>query len=113
MELNSCESACINGPCSLNKDNTAIIANAKLRNYVKDNSGSHVLLRKKTNIDISEELLRKCASIAAYYSKCKDSSKVEVQYTTIKFIKKPKNSRPGFVTFSKYNSIMVEPKRAT
>ncbi len=81
--------------------------------HVKDNSGSHVLLRKKTNIDISEELLRKCASIAAYYSKCKDSSKVEVQYTTIKFIKKPKNSRPGFVTFSKYNSIMVEPKRAT
>ena len=81
--------------------------------HVKDNSGSHVLLRKKTNIDISEELLRKCASIAAYYSKCKDSSKVEVQYTTIKFIKKPKNSRPGFVAFSKYNSIMVEPKRAT
>ncbi len=81
--------------------------------HVKDNSGSHVLLRKKTNIDVSEELLRKCASIAAYYSKCKDSSKVEVQYTTIKFIKKPKNSRPGFVTFSKYNSIMVEPKRAT
>ena len=81
--------------------------------HVKDNSGSHVLLRKKTNIDVSEELLRKCASIAAYYSKCKASSKVEVQYTTIKFIKKPKNSRPGFVTFSKYNSIMVEPKRAT
>lgn len=81
--------------------------------HVKDNSGSHVLLRKKTNIDISEELLRKCASIAAYYSKCKDSSKVEVQYTTIKFIKKLKNSRPGFVAFSKYNSIMVEPKRAT
>lgn len=100
-----------------NKQNDLITFKVANKNdiwfHVKDNSGSHVILRKKYNNDVSEELLRKCASIAAYYSKCKDSSKVEVQYTTINFIKKPKNSKPGFVTFSKYNSIIVEPKRAT
>lgn len=38
LELNTCQGSCINGPCSLNKDNTAIIANSKIRSYVKNNS---------------------------------------------------------------------------
>ena len=55
LELNSCESACINGPCSLNKDNTAIIANAKIRNYVKDNSGKNEknVMTKLESVDIT------------------------------------------------------------
>ena len=55
LELNSCESACINGPCSLNKDNTAIIANAKIRNYVKDNSGTNEknAMTKLESVDIT------------------------------------------------------------
>ena len=55
LELNSCESACINGPCSLNKDNTAIIANAKIRNYVKDNSGTNEknVMTKLESVDIT------------------------------------------------------------
>ena len=49
LELNTCQGSCINGPCSLNKDNTAIIANSKIRNYVKNNS----CIDKKT--ELSEE----------------------------------------------------------
>ena len=75
--------------------------------HAKDIHGSHVVL--KMDHDVSKELIKQCASIAAYYSKAKSSSKVEVQYTKIKNIKKPRNSKPGFVVFSKYQSIVVPP----
>lgn len=37
LELNACEHACVNGPCSLNKSDSSIIANSKVRNYVRSN----------------------------------------------------------------------------
>ena len=33
LELNSCEYACVNGPCSLIKEGTAVAANAEIRQY--------------------------------------------------------------------------------
>lgn len=78
--------------------------------HAKDIHGSHVVLCLNNQNDPSEKIIYKCASIAAFYSKAKDSSKVEVQYTQIKNIKKPKNSKPGFVIFNQYKSIIVEPK---
>lgn len=77
--------------------------------HAKDIQGSHVILKQSNNI--SDDLISKCASLAAFYSKAKKSSKVEVQYTTVKNIKKPKNSKPGFVVLNQYNSIFVEPKQ--
>lgn len=55
LELNTCQSSCINGPCSLNKDNTAITANSKIRNYVKNNTliNEEVKKEKIEEIDIS------------------------------------------------------------
>lgn len=37
LELNACEHACVNGPCSLNKNDSSIIANSKVRDYVRNN----------------------------------------------------------------------------
>ncbi len=37
IELNSCEHACVNGPCSLIKKGTAVNANQKIRRYVHYN----------------------------------------------------------------------------
>lgn len=56
LELNICQSSCINGPCSLNKDNTAIIANSKIRNYVRNNSLTNNAANvKDEEVDISHE----------------------------------------------------------
>lgn len=78
--------------------------------HAKDIHGSHVVLSLNHQNKPSEDTISKCASIAAFYSKAKASSKVEVQYTEIKNIKKPRNSKPGFVVFNQYKSIIVEPK---
>lgn len=78
--------------------------------HAKDIQGSHIVLSLANQSTPSEDTICKCASVAAFYSKAKDSSKVEVQYTEIKNIKKPKNSKPGFVVFHQYKSIIVNPK---
>ena len=41
LELNVCESSCVNGPCSLNKNSAAIKSNAAVREYVKRNVTSN------------------------------------------------------------------------
>ena len=76
--------------------------------HAKDIQGSHVIL--KNSHSLTDDLISKCASLAAFYSKARESTKVEVQYTEVKNIKKPKNSKPGFVVFNQYKSIFVEPK---
>ncbi len=78
--------------------------------HAKDIHGSHVILKLNSNELINESIINKCASIAAYYSKSRESSKVLVEYTFVKNIKKPKNSKPGFVTFSNYKTVLVQPK---
>lgn len=72
--------------------------------------GSHVILKLNQNKEITDDIISKVASIAAYYSKGRNSSKVNVQYTKVKNIKKPKNAKPGFVIFNHYKTIIVEPK---
>ena len=77
--------------------------------HAKDIHGSHVVLKLNDANDISDNLVKKCASIAAYHSKAKDSTKILVEYTYIKNIKKPKGSKPGFVTLTNYKTILVKP----
>lgn len=71
--------------------------------------GSHVILKLDNNKEVTDEIISNVASIAAYYSKGRNSSKVNVQYTEVKNIKKPRNAKPGFVVFNRYNSLVVEP----
>ncbi len=70
--------------------------------------GSHVLI--KTNGDeLSDEEYVEAARIAAYYSKAKNSSSVEIDYTKKSNVKKPTNAKPGFVIYETNYSMLVEP----
>lgn len=77
--------------------------------HVKDFHGSHVVLRINGK-QVNDTILIKCAKLAAFYSQSKASTKVLVQYTKIKNISKPKNSRPGMVVFNNYKTLLVNPK---
>ena len=54
LELNACQSSCVNGPCSLNKKSTAITSKAKVRKYVSENQSNaeQSVYNKETNVDI-------------------------------------------------------------
>jgi predicted ribosome quality control (RQC) complex YloA/Tae2 family protein len=74
--------------------------------------GSHVLVRNPRNRDVPPDVLLKAASLAAFYSKGKESSKVSVTYTRAGLVRKPKGAKPGLVTLSERRSLMVKPEDA-
>jgi len=76
--------------------------------HVKDIPGSHVILKTS---DPDEQSITEAATIAAYYSKARDSSKVPVDYVQIKHIRKPNGAKPGFVIFEGQKTILVDPDR--
>lgn len=74
--------------------------------HVKDFPGSHVIL-KTENKTPSQETLYKCANLAKMHSKAKQSSNVLVDYTYIKYVKKPSSSKPGMVIYKNQKTINV------
>ena len=74
--------------------------------HVRDIPGSHVILRTGGEAP-SEETLHLAAQIAAHFSKARGSSTVPVDYTAIRFVKKPSGSVPGFVRFTHEKTLFV------
>ena len=73
--------------------------------HVKDLHGAHVVI---TTSHPSEEEIRLCAQLAAYYSRARESSSIPVNYTLIKHIKKIPGSKTGLVSMSEYNTIYID-----
>ena len=68
--------------------------------------GSHVILKtegKKVDFDT----ILKCAKLAAQNSKAKNSSNVPVDYTFVKYVRKPSGSKPGLAIYTNYKTIFV------
>lgn len=79
--------------------------------HVRFLPGSHLLLKtEQRNLYPTAELIQKAASLAAYFSKARNSDKVEVIYTLAKYLKKPKKGKAGEVLLSHERSILVRPK---
>lgn len=58
---------------------------------------------------IPDEVLLAAAEICAYYSDGRNGTKIPVDYTRRKFVKKPPASNAGFVIYTDYKTILVEP----
>ncbi len=80
--------------------------------HVKDIHGSHVILVTNGSMP-SQEVINKCASITAYHSKAIQSSNVSVDYTLVKYVKKPKLAKHGMVIYTNQKTITVKPKKET
>lgn len=76
--------------------------------HTKDIHGSHVIL-KTDGKEIEYETINKCASLAAFHSKASNSSNVPVDYTYIRYVKKPSGAKPGMVIYTNYNTVNVNP----
>ena len=74
--------------------------------HAKDYHGSHVIIDSDK---LDEDLIRKCANIAAYYSKGRYSSSVPVNYCLVKDIKKIPGAKMGFVSIKNYKTIYIDP----
>lgn len=75
--------------------------------HVKNFPGSHVILytdgKEPTDKDYTQ-----AAMLAAYHSSVRGSRNTEVDYTRVRYVKKPSGSKPGFVTYDKYYTAVVD-----
>lgn len=70
--------------------------------------GSHVIIKGK---NIPESTLLEAATLAAFYSKGKNSTKVPVDYTLVKNVKKPSSAKPGMVIYSTNKTLYIDPPK--
>lgn len=76
--------------------------------HVKDIAGSHVIIKTEGKTP-PERTIVEAARLAAYHSKAKNGSGVPVDYTAVKFVKKPAGARPGTVIFTDNRTLYVTP----
>ncbi len=74
--------------------------------HAKDFHGAHLVVNSDNP---SEEVLRMCANLAAYFSNGRMSSSVPVNYCLAKNLKKVKGAKAGFVTIRNYKTIYIDP----
>ncbi|MCI7331413.1 MAG: NFACT RNA binding domain-containing protein [Selenomonadaceae bacterium] len=70
--------------------------------------GSHVILRNG-GAPLSDADIDMAASLAAYFSQAQGGSGIPVDYTEVRYVKKPSGARPGFVIFTNQKTLYVTP----
>lgn len=70
--------------------------------------GSHVIL-STGGAQPDEESVAEAASLAAYFSQAQGSTKVPVDYTPVKYVKKPAGAKPGMVVYTTYKTMLTDP----
>ena len=69
--------------------------------------GSHVILRCD-GLEPPARSIEQAASLAAYYSQGREGGKLPVDYTMVRFVRKPSGALPGKVIYTDYKTILAE-----
>ena len=78
--------------------------------HAKDMPGSHVII---VGEDPDDDTILFAARLAALYSKVRASSRVPVDYTLRRYVRKPGGAKPGFVIYTNQRTLFVEPAQET
>ena len=70
--------------------------------------GSHVILWLEGG-EADAQSITEAAILAATFSQAGDSTRVPVDYTPVKYVKKPVGARPGMVVYTTYQTAVVDP----
>lgn len=76
--------------------------------HAKGMPGSHVIV-KANNEELPDRVFEEAGKLAGYYSKGRDSDKIEIDYLQKKNVKKPNGSAPGFVVYYTNYSLTIHP----
>ena len=73
--------------------------------------GAHVILWAEGR-EPDARSITEAAMLAAYYSQSRDGENVPVDYTPVKYVRKPNGARPGMVIYTTYQTAYVTPDPA-
>jgi predicted ribosome quality control (RQC) complex YloA/Tae2 family protein len=81
--------------------------------------GAHVVVRRPPGREVSAETLLDAAQLALYYSFAERSArllekgiKADVDYTPVKYVRKPRGAKAGAVLLARHKTVRVELERA-
>lgn len=74
-------------------------------------AGSHVIIRAD-GAEIPDRTIEEAAVLAATCSKGRNGTKIPVDYTRARYVKKPNGAKPGMVIFTNYQTVLVDPDEA-
>ena len=82
--------------------------------HIQKQPGSHViLLTGGTPLEeLPDQTIEEAAMLAACNSSGRESSRVPIDYTLVKNIKKPNGARPGMVIYETYYTMLTTPDHA-
>lgn len=74
--------------------------------HIKDYPGTHTILFLNGK-EPTDKAIYEAAKISAGLSKDK-SGKIEIDYTKVRYVKKPRGSKPGMVIYTDYKTIIID-----
>ena len=77
--------------------------------HVQKYHSSHVVILTEGK-KVPDRVLERAGEICAYYSEAKGGNKVPVDYCERRFVKKPPKTNAGFVNYTDYKTMLVDPK---
>jgi len=76
--------------------------------HVQKLHGSHVII-SCDGTEPDRQTILEAGMLAAYHSQGRDGGKIPVDYTQVRFVKKPSGAMPGAVLYTDYKTLFVEP----
>ena len=77
--------------------------------HTKQIHGAHVILCTG-GAEVDDDTIVEAAKLAAWYSQARESGNVPVDYTPVKYVKKPAGARPGMVIYNTCQTVNVTPE---
>ena len=90
---------------------TKLAAKTDLWLHVQKIPGSHVIIETGGQTP-PDRTVTEAMQLAAYYSQARAGQNVPVDYTPVKYVKKPAGARPGMVVYTTYQTAVVTPDAA-
>ena len=90
---------------------TKLAAKTDIWLHVQKIPGSHVIIETGGQTP-PDRTVTEAMQLAAYYSQARAGQNVPVDYTPVKYVKKPAGARPGMVIYTTYQTAVVTPDAA-
>ncbi len=80
--------------------------------HTRNIPGAHVIIEAGGAPAVPDATLTQAACLAALYSRARDSAQVPVDYTLVRYVKKPAGAKPGKVIYDNFKTAFVTPDLA-
>jgi predicted ribosome quality control (RQC) complex YloA/Tae2 family protein len=76
--------------------------------HIRDYEGSHVVVKNKKGLTITDNARLEAALLAMHFSKAKKASEADIYFTNVKYLHKPNQGKPGLVFPFKEKNIKIK-----